>query len=102
MKAVPADSLHDTSDALIKFLNYRRLPYSGQEYFVLAFNSRLTKAGKRMATLCLANDDRQLATAVVWPSNYGEAFVNLEEGNYHKIDLRYNKSGSLVFNGVIK
>lgn len=97
-----SDSFTDLSHPVIKFLNYKRLPYSDDSYFVLAFNSRRTKTGKNMATLMLANSDRELASVVVWPSSYGDAFINLEEGKAYPMELGESRSGDVTYKKVIR
>lgn len=101
IEAIPADSLKGNKSGLVKFMNYKTLPFSDDEYFVVAFKGRTTKTGKKMATMILANNDRELASVVVFPSQYGEAFVKLDEGNYHKILLNETRDGGIAFKGVL-
>ena len=102
VRAIRSDEFGDKSHAVIKFLNYKRIPFSDDEYFVLAFSSRKTKAQKNMATLLLANSDREIAPVVVWPSQYGDAFINLEEGQAYRMELGETRSGDVTFKRVIK
>ena len=101
IEAIPADSLKGNKSGLVKFMNYKTMPFSDDEYFVVAFKGRTTKTGKKMATMILANNDRELASVVVFPSQYGEAFVKLDEGNYHKILLNETRDGGIAFKGVL-
>ena len=101
VNAIPADELRGSHDAVVKFLNYRTLPYGEGEYFVLAFKGRTTKAGKKMATVVLANSDRELASVVVFPTMYGDAFIHLNEGSHYKISLGVSKEGNLIYKGVV-
>ncbi len=80
IEAIPADNLKGSKSAIVKYMNYKTLPYSDDEYYVLAFKGRTTKAGKKMATVVLANSDRDLASVVVFPTAYGDAFIKLNEG----------------------
>ena len=98
----PADSLNDLSVPVVKYLNFKRLPYGEGEYMVLAFSSRVTKAGKRMATLLLANSERELASVVVWPTQYGDAFINLEEGGIYPIELGESRKGDVTYKKTIR
>lgn len=102
VKAIPGDEIRGSEEAVVKFLNYKILPYGQGEYFVLAFKGRTTKAGKKMATVMLANHDRELASVVVFPSMYGDAFIHLNEGQAHKINLGATRDGGIVYNGVVK
>ncbi len=99
--AIPADNLKGNKAGVVKFLNYKSIPYSDDEYFVLAFKGRTTKAGKKMAHMVLANNDRDLASVVVFPTQYGEAFVKLDEGKAHKILLGETRDGGIAYKGVM-
>lgn len=101
IEAIPADTLKGSQSGVVKFMNYKTLPYGDDEYFVVAFKGRVTKTGKKMATMILANSDRELASVVVFPSQYGEAFVKLDEGNYYKILLSETRDGGIAFKGVL-
>ena len=100
VEAVPMDEFEDNGNALVKYLNYRRMPFNEGEYYVIAFNGRVTKAGKKMATLLLANDLGELASVVVWSTQYGDAYINLEEGKYYKIVIGQSRKGELTYKGV--
>lgn len=67
---------------------------------MLAFKGRTTKTGKRMAHMVLANSDRELASVVVFPNQYGEAFIKLDEGNYYQVFLSETRDGGIAFKGV--
>lgn len=102
VKAVPMDDFEDYNDSLVKYLSYRKMPFDAGEYYVVAFNSRITKANKKMAALLLANDLGELASVVVWNTQYGDAYINLEEGKYYRIILGQTRKGELVYKGVQK
>ncbi len=55
VSAVPIDEIKESKDSLIKFLNYKMLPYKDDEMFVVAFKPRVTKTGKKMASLLILN-----------------------------------------------
>lgn len=88
-EAIPADKIKDTSIPLVKFLNYQEVPYGQGEYYVLGFKPRQTKAGKRMASLTLANYDREIKDIIVFPKMFNEALMHCEPGKIMK--LRFNK-----------
>ena len=54
-----------------------------------------------MADLVLANTERELASVVVFPSQYGEAFIKLNEGSAYKIQVNESKNGGLVYKSVL-
>ena len=56
VSAVPMDQIKESKSGLVKFLNYRMLPYKEDEMFVVSFKPRVTKAGKKMASLNKINE----------------------------------------------
>jgi DNA polymerase-3 subunit alpha len=101
MEAVPVDEIRESKSTLIRFLNYKQLPYGQDEYFVLSFKPRITKAGKRMATLVVADSGRDLMSMVVFPSTFAMAYTRIEEGSAYKINYSINKEEDLVFQEVV-
>ena len=101
VEAVPVEEIRESSSPLVRFLNYKQLPYGQDEYFVLSFKPRVTKAGKRMASLCIANSSRELLSLIVFPSNFAMAFTRLEEGKAFKINYNKTKDEDLVFQEVV-
>jgi DNA polymerase III alpha subunit len=99
--AVPVDEIKESNSALVRFLNYKTLPYGQDEYFVLSFKPRITKAGKRMASLVVADSGRELMSMVVFPSAFPMAYTRIEEGNAYKINYNINKDDDLVFQEVV-
>ena len=101
IEAVPIDEIRESSSPLVRFLNYKQLPYGQDEYFVLSFKPRITKAGKRMASLLLADSGRELLSLVVFPSNFAMAYTRLEAGNAYKINYSIGKDEDLIFQEVV-
>ena len=52
VSAIPVDEIKGSSNALVRFLGYKQLPYKDDEMFVVSFKPRITKAGKKMAFYC--------------------------------------------------
>ena len=100
--AVPVDQIRESKSPLIRFLNYRQLPYSQDEYYVISFKPRVTKAGKRMASLVVADSGRELKSMVVFPSAFAMAYTRIEEGNAYKINYSISKDEDLVFQEVVE
>ena len=101
VEAVPVDQIQETASPLIRFLNYKQLPYGQDEYFVLSFKPRITKAGKRMASLVVADSGRELLSMIVFPSTFAVAYTRIEEGNAYKINYSLSKDEDLVFQEVV-
>jgi len=101
MSAIPIENAKDTENPLIKFLNYKTLPYSDSEMYVVAFKPRETKAGKKMAYLTLADSSRALHSVVVFPTAFPKAYMKIKEGNYYKFSLEKTKDGTLMMEDII-
>jgi DNA polymerase-3 subunit alpha len=101
VEAVPIDEISTSKSPLIRFLNYKQLPYSDDEYYVLSFKPRITKAGKRMASLVVANSGRDLLSMIVFPTAFAVAYTRIEEGNVYKINYSLSKDEDLIFQEVV-
>jgi DNA polymerase III alpha subunit len=76
------------------------LPYSDEEMFVVSFKPRVTKAGKKMATLTLADTGRDLHPITVFPTAFSKAYMNIEEGKSYKFDFGKTKDGTITLEDV--
>jgi DNA polymerase-3 subunit alpha len=101
VEAVPIDEISTSKSPLIRFLNYKQLPYSDDEYYVLSFKPRITKAGKRMASLVVANSGRDLLSMIVFPTAFAVAYTRIEEGNVYKINYSLSKDEDLIFQEIV-
>ena len=68
---------------------------------MLSFKPRITKAGKRMASLVVADSGRDLLSMVIFPTSFAKAYVALNEGNAYKINYSLSKDNDLIFQEVI-
>jgi DNA polymerase-3 subunit alpha len=98
--AIQVDDLKTTDSALVKFLNYKQLPYKDEEMYVISFKPRVTKAGKKMATLTLADSARELHPVTVFPTNFSKAYMKVQEGNAYKFDFGKTKDGTVIMEDV--
>ena len=100
--AIPLDEIdqHKT-DPLIRFLNYKQIPYGQDEYFVLSFNPRITKAGKKMANMTLVTADRELVPVTVFPTQFAQAYMKCEPGSVVKVQLSETKESTTILKEVI-
>jgi DNA polymerase III subunit alpha len=101
VSAVPAEEIKDSKDPLIKFLNYKMLPYKEDEMFVVSFKPRITKAGKKMASLTVADSGRELHAVTVFPTAFAKAYMNVEPGNVYKFEFGKTKDGTVIMEDVI-
>lgn len=100
LSAVPVDQIKGSDSALVKFLNYKMLPYKDDDMFVVSFKSRITKAGKKMASLTLADASRELHSVTVFPTAFAKAYMKIEEGNTYKFTFGKTKDGTVILEDV--
>ena len=98
--AVPADEVKASESALVKFLNYRMLPYKDEQMFVVSFKPRMTKAGKKMASLTLADATRGLHSVTVFPTAFPKAYMKVKEGNVYNFSFGKTKDGTIIMEDV--
>jgi len=100
LSAVPADEIANHSNGLLKMLNYRQLPYRDDEMFVVSFKPRVTKAGKNMASLVLADTSRDLHSVTVFPTSFAKAYMKIEEGHAYNFSFGKTKDGTIIMEDV--
>ena len=98
--AIPADETKGNLSGLIKILNYRQLPYKDDELFVVSFKPRVTKSGKKMASLVLADTNRDMHSVTVFPTAFPRAYMKIDEGNVYKFSLGKTKDGTIIMEDV--
>jgi DNA polymerase-3 subunit alpha len=100
VSAIPVDEIKGSTNALVKFLSYKQLPYSEEELFVVSFKPRMTKAGKKMASLTLADTSRELHSVTVFPTAFPRAYMHIEEGKAYKFSFGKTKDGTVTLEDV--
>lgn len=98
--AIPVDEIKSADSSLIRFLNYKQLPYKDDELFVVSFKPRVTKAGKKMASLTLADSSRELHSVTVFPTAFPKAYMKIQEGNAYNFTLAKTKDGTTIMEDV--
>jgi hypothetical protein len=101
LSAIPVDQIKESSNAMIKFLNYKQLPFKDEEMFVVSFKPRITKAGKKMASLTVADASRDLHSITVFPTSFAKAYMKIEEGNVYKFSLGKTKDGTIILEDIL-
>jgi DNA polymerase-3 subunit alpha len=101
MEYVEIDKVDSSKSTLIKFLNYKQLPYGEDELFVLSFKPRITKAGKRMAQMLVVDSAREMTRVMVFPDSFAMAYTRLEEGKAAKLELGKTKDGEIILREVL-
>jgi DNA polymerase-3 subunit alpha len=100
VSAIPSDEMKGSNNSLIKFLNYKQLPFAEGEMFVVSFKPRMTKAGKKMATLTLADLSRDLHSVLVFPTAFAKAYMKIQEGSAYKFSLGKTKDGTVILEDI--
>jgi len=100
VSAVPIDQIKSSSNAMVKFLNYKQLPYKDDEMFVVSFKPRITKTGKKMASLTVADTARDLHSITVFPTSFAKAYMKIEEGNAYRFELGKTKDGTVILEDI--
>jgi DNA polymerase-3 subunit alpha len=100
VSAIPSEDIRNSDSALVKFLNYKQLPFGDEEMFVVSFKPRMTKAGKKMATLTLADTARDLHPVMVFPTAFAKAYMNLKEGSSYKFSFGKTKDGTTILEDI--
>lgn len=101
LSATPVDELGKAESAVIKYLNYKTLPYNDDKMYVVSFKTRVTKAGKKMAYLCLADSSRDLHSVTVFPTQFAKAYMKIKEGNSYEFKLGKTKDETIIMEDVI-
>ena len=97
--AIPIDEL-DNSHPLIRFLNYKDIPYGTDEYFILTFRKNVTKAGKKIAYITAADYNRTIHSIVSFSGTFPSAYMFCEPGKAVKMKLATTKDGSTMLEEV--
>ena len=100
LSAIPVDQLKGSQNALVKFLGYKQLPFTDEEMFVVAFKPRVTKAGKKMASLTVADTSRDLHSITVFPTAFARAYMHIEEGKAYKFSFGKTKDGTVTLEDI--
>jgi DNA polymerase III subunit alpha len=101
-EAIPIDELKDHKDSpLIKFLNYKQIPFANDEHFVLSFTPRVTKAGKRMANMIVADSSREMTAVMVFPTMFSTGYMKCQPGKVAKVNFSETKEGTITLKEVL-
>jgi DNA polymerase III alpha subunit len=76
------------------------LPYKEEQMFVVSFKPRITKAGKKMASLTLADVDRDLHSVTVFPTSFAKAYMKIQEGNAYTFSFGKTKDGTIIMEDI--
>jgi DNA polymerase-3 subunit alpha len=100
VSATPIDEIGKAESALTKYLNYKSLPYNEEQMYVVSFKPRVTKTGKKMAYLTLADASRDLHSVTVFPTAFPKAYMKIKEGNAYTFSFGKTKDGTIIMEEV--
>ena len=90
----------DDEGVLQQFLHRKRLNIDENKQVVIHFSPRKTKAGKFMANLTLANRDKEMVTALVWPSMFSMAYTHAPTGAVVQAELNELDDGGYAIASI--
>lgn len=96
------DLIDGEGGAFRKFLGQMTLPDVPDEmYKVVHFGGRVTKNGKRMADIVLSDNEKNLMSVIVWPSDFAKALGKCREGEVVDIKVKELDGGGYAFVNVL-
>lgn len=99
--AIPIDQMDNYKDnPLIRFLNYKSVPYSNDEFFILSFRKNVTKNGKKIAYITAADYNRDLHPVIAFSSTFANAYMLCEPGKAVKMKIATMKDGTTMLEEV--
>jgi len=102
MEAVPIEEIKNiNASGLLKFLNYKSLPYGPEEHYVVSFKTRITKAGKKMAYMIVADSNRDMKPIMIFPTMFSEGYMKCEPGKARKLRFEKTKDGAEILKEVL-
>lgn len=97
-----ADLVADKGGSFQEFLEATSFPDVPDGMMkVVAFNSRTTKAGKKMADMVVSDEHKNLESVLVFPMQFMKAYTRCREGEVVDIVLKETKEGTLFLDNVL-
>jgi DNA polymerase-3 subunit alpha len=97
-----ADLVENKGDAFEEFLEAQSFPDIPEGMFkVVAFNSRTTKAGKRMAEAVFCNEQKELIPALIFPGQFMKAYSMCKEGAVVDVQFKETQDGTRFVENVL-
>jgi DNA polymerase-3 subunit alpha len=94
------EDLKKSDSGFSRYITSSNLPLVNGEYFVVSFSTRKTKKGDKMANVVLAEEDKNLISAVAFPKIYTQARMSLRPGSSANIVMKELDDGTLAINSV--
>ena len=92
----------DNDDHFTKFLMAKSFPDVPDGMMkVVSWNTRVTKAGKRMAETVLCDEHKNLTAALVFPGNFMKCYTRMNEGKVVDVLVKETKEGTPFVENVL-
>lgn len=98
--ATVEDVIDGRAGALGKFLEKEKFEMKDGEYRCISYNTRVTKAGKKMADAVFTDADKNLFGAMVFESMVGKATVPCVTASKIKVQFAETQSGALFVKDI--
>ena len=85
-----------STNSFVDYLYKKEYDLDEDEYIVVNFTPYVTKAGKTMSHIVLANKDKELTRVIVFPSAYKMSLAKMREGMKCKVVLSKLDDGTLM------
>lgn len=97
-----ADLVNDTGGSFQEFLEASEFPDVPEGMLrVVAFNSRTTKAGKKMADAVFSDANKELTAAMVFPQQFMKAYTRCKDGAVLDVVLNETRDGALFLDNIL-
>lgn len=98
----PLDELSPKSqNSYTKFLWKESLPEVTEGfYYVVAFQSRQTRAGKNMANMVVCDEDKNMQSVLIFPQQFNKAYTKCKEGSVIMAELKVTDDGAVFLENV--
>ncbi|AXG66178.1 DnaE-like DNA polymerase III alpha [Streptomyces phage Annadreamy] len=92
------DFVRESSNTFVRYMYTKRFAALTEGfYYVVSNQSRKTKAGKNMADLVLADEEKNLYSVLVFPQMFHKAYGFCKEGSIIEATLKQTQDGDTLF-----
>lgn len=95
-----ADFDPKSDDPLTRYLMASFLKVPDDKLALVSFTSRVTKAGKKMATVVFSDKEKNLTSALVFPQAFMRCFAVLREGRVVNVEFKETQEGTIFVDKV--
>ena len=97
---IEPEELKKTDTAFSRYILATNMPLTSGEYYVVSFDTRVTKKGDKMANVILAEEDKTLVPAIAFPKIYTQSRMSLKPGSIAKVELNELGDGGFAVKNI--